>query len=234
MPAGAAGALGPVSLRIAHAYTGSRIDVGEGIEARGVFVVAGVRLRNGSDVLQPLRVSAFRLRTRDGRTHPPYGRVGSTTLALEPGRATTVQLPFDVAADQLTGARLLVDRVSRGGRRLGPGLSMAVPLQGGVGTIKPGTWRGTTSQGLRVTMRIDRGAVIRRLTIPVRSTSGRVCPVRFAGVYFIDGTRFSLSGDAVAAGRFSTSTELEGAVVAPRGGRCAADNVRWTATTPLR
>ena len=230
---GATGRLGPASFRIDHVYTGSRLAAGRGAKARGVFLVAYLQIGNRTDVLQPLHLNAFRLQIR-GRVIEPYGRTAQTSVVLQPAQATAVELPFDVPPARLRGARLLIDRVSRSAKRLGPGLAMGVPLDDGIGAIAAGTWQGSTSQGLRLTMRVDRGSVIRRLAFNVRTSSGRICPVRFKGVYFIDGTRFALRGAAVAAGRFSTSTEADGAVVAPPGGRCSFENLRWTATTPLR
>jgi hypothetical protein len=233
--AGATGRLGHAPFRVDHVYTGTKIAVGRGLKADGVFLVAYLQVGNSTDVLQPLRMSALRLQTRGGQTIPTAGRTARTTVPLQPGQATAVQVPFDVAPDRLPGARLLVDRATRGGRRLGPGLAMELPLDDGVGTIKPGQWRGSTSQHLRFTMRIDRGSVIRRVSLNIRSDQGKVCPISFKGVYFIDRTRFALRGDVVAAGRFSTSTEADGAVIAPPGGRCStSQNVRWTATTPLK
>src|SRR3954451_12968053 len=232
---GATGRLGHASFRIDHVSTGSKINVGEGLKADGVFLIAHLQVGNSTDVLQPLRMSAFRLQTRGGQTIPTAGRAAQTTVPLEPGKATQVTVPFDVDPGRLRASRLLVDRVSRGGKRLGPGLAMELPLEDGIGTISPGQWRGSTSQGLRFTMRIDRGSVIRRMSLNVRSDSGKVCPITFKGVYFIDGTRFAIRGDVVAAGRFSTSTEADGAVIAPPGGSCSTSrNIRWTATTPLK
>ena len=232
---GATGRLGHASFRIGHVYTGTKISAGKGLKADGVFLLAYLQVGNSTDVLQPLRMSAFRLQTRGGEPIATAGRSAQTTVPLEPGQATQVTVPFDVDPDRLRGARLLVDRVTRGGKRIGPGLAMELPLEDGIGTIKPGTWRGSTSQGLRFTMHIDRGSVIRRMSLNVRSDSGKVCPIAFKGVYFIDGTRFAIRGDVVAAGRFSTSTEADGAVIAPPGGSCStSQNVRWNATTPLK
>jgi hypothetical protein len=234
--AGATGSVGNLAYRATRVYTSSRLDIGDGLRSeRGLFLVAYVRVDNRTDELSPLRYRAFRLRGRSGKVFPVLGRAERVALAVQPEKGANLQIPFDVPRDELRGARLLVDDIARSGRTRRPGIAMALPLESGIGDIKPGRWRGRTSQGERFTMRIDRGGVLRTVTLRVERENGRPCDLRFRGIYFIDERgRFGLSGGVATQGRFTSSTEARGEVRSTPAADCRFGVVTWTARTPLR
>jgi hypothetical protein len=232
---GATGRVDNLAYRVTRVFTSTRLDVGDGLTSeRGVFAVAYVRVDNRTDELTPLRYTAFGLRGASGRRFPVVGTPERLALAIEPEKGANLELPFDVPREELDGARLLIDDIARSGRTRHPGVAMALPLESGFGDIKPGRWTGRTSQGRRFTMRIDKGGVLRTVALEVRADSGRVCNLRFRGIYFIDERgRFGLTGGVATQGRFTTSTEAGGEVRSTPAADCRFGAVTWRARTPL-
>jgi hypothetical protein len=233
--AGRPGVVRGLTYRVTRTHTGTTLTRGGGERrARGIFAVAYVSVRNPStDTILPLRLDAFALQTSGGRLVRPAIRVEDLPLAVDASGNTSLSLPFDVPRDELRGARLVVDEVSPSGRTREPGIAIALDLADGIGPIKPGTWTGRTRDGRALTMRVDNGEVVRRITVEGRTAAGAPCEARFSAIYFVDGTELAPPGPLEVRGRFRTATEAAGEVATAPSAACRVDRTPWSASTRL-
>ncbi|TML95417.1 MAG: hypothetical protein E6G10_28375 [Actinobacteria bacterium] len=226
--------LAGVSYQVDTARIGDRAAFQPPITSRrGTFVLVYLRVVNPTDRTLPLRFDALRLQTREGVVYEPTANLARFTLALTKNARQELPVPYDVPRSSVRGARLLVQRTSASGARRRSGLILDLALGDGLGELMPGTWRGRTSQGLPFSMRIEKGDVVRSVT--VRGRSGRECTVRARGAAFVEGGLFRMHTGALSVdGRFSSSIDASGAVTSAGSQRCAFGTLRWRARTDLR
>jgi hypothetical protein len=221
--------LNGLTYRINDARTLRVLNRGD-LKARsgGRFILVEVRVSNISDRTLPQRIDAFRVRGGRGAVFKPILGLERFTLAIRPKRREALLLPFDVHADQVRNARLLVDATTASGAKRRLGLTMDLALDDGLGDLVPGTWTGTTSQGKPFRMTVEKGDVIRALTFG--TTAGPRCTVRLRGAVFVENASFQAGQGPRVEGRFSSSVDAAGSAQAASGKGCDFGSITWKAT----
>ena len=221
-----------LALSVDTARTGPRVGQPPQPSKRGTYVLVNLRVSNPTDRTLPLRFDAFRLKGGSGRVYRPSVGLTQFTLAIDPGKRQSLPLPFDVPVRDVRGAQLLADVTSPSGARRRPGATLDLGLGDGLGELMPGTWKGTTSEGLPYTMKIEKGDVVRSITFSTRR--GARCTVPFRGAAFVEGGRFRAGREALVTGTFSSSVAASGQATSAPAGPCKFGTISWRAATTLR
>lgn len=142
---GDTGTLRDFSLRVTEVEQASALEIrGEPLTTTAVFVVVGME----ADVLaDPVSFSRVRLETRSGDRYKPRSEwVSGKPPQTQPGFTARGTWVFEVPADRVSGARLLVENEGREfdgfdrGLRVDLGLDGAAPVAGTVRLADASTW----------------------------------------------------------------------------------------------